>query len=649
MITSNLYHKFKTAFHLLRSTFHLLPATFRFPPSALRSPLSAPRSPLPALHRPTFLLYLLPVTFLVLFYFYPLFSIFSLSFAPEGQLDLAALQKLVTTTYYAKTLWFTVWQATLSTLLTLALALPTAYVFARYRFPGKSLLQALTTIPFVLPTIVVANAFTALLGPRGMINEGLMALFQLDTPPVQIQHTVSMILLAHVFYNYTIVLRLVGGFWANLPPHLNEAGQMLGASPWRAFSQITLPLLAPAITAAALLVFIFCFTSFGVILILGGPRLATLEVEIYRQAVNLFNLPIAAALSLIQIIFIFSLMIIYTRLQARATHPLNLQSRQSIQRPPRHWRERLLVWTNVSLMILLLGVPLAALVLRSLNVAGQLSLAYYRALIADTVQNQDLFFVPPSEAITNSLMFALATVFLATLLGLLTSLALTGRVGKLRHPTGSGQAGAAQGGAKNGFSFTVRSVLMRSNGISRSITPQTKSNLQNLFDSLFMLPLATSAVTLGFGYIITLNKPPLNLRTSPVLVVIAHTLVALPFVVRSLLPALRSIQPVLREAAAVLGASPIRIWQEIDLPITSRALLVGAVFAFTISMGEFGATLFIARPDTPTLPIAIFRFLNQPGALNYGQALAMSTLLMLVCAIGFVVIERFRVGDVGEF
>ncbi|HEX9924903.1 MAG TPA: ABC transporter permease subunit, partial [Anaerolineae bacterium] len=178
---------------------------------------------------------------------------------------------------------------------------------------------------------------------------------------------------------------------------------------------------------------------------------------------------------------------------------------------------------------------------------------------------------------------------------------------------------------------------------------RAKRRLPNLVDSLFMLPLATSAVTLGFGYIIALNKPPLNLRTSPLLVVIAHTLVALPFVIRSLLPALRSIQPVLREAAAVLGASPARVWREVDLPIASRALLVGAVFAFTISLGEFGATLFIARPDTPTMPIAIFRFLDQPGALSYGQALAMSTLLMGVCAAGFIAIEHFRIGDIGEF
>ena len=594
----NLQHKFKFLSSPFRSTFYvsrLVKIIPQVPSSKTRLLWAA--------------CYLLPVIFLILFYFYPLFSIFSLSFAPEGRLELAGLQKLVTTTYYARTLWFTVWQAMLSTGLTLALALPAAYVFARYRFPGKSVLQALTTIPFVLPTLVVANAFTALLGPRGAINEGLMALFQWDTPPLQFQHTLGMILLAHVFYNYTIVLRMVSSFWANLDPKLTEAGQMLGASPWNAFWHVTLPLLTPVITAAALLVFIFCFTSFGVILVLGGPRFATLEVEIYRQAVNLFNLPLAATLSLIQIIFIFSLMIVYTRLQARLTHALDLQSQRSTQRAPRRWRERFLVWGNISLMLILLGTPLVALTLRSLSMAGQFSLDYYEALFTDIPQRQSLFFVPPSQAITNSLIFALATVAMAILLGLLLAIA-----------------------------FTLRSEAQ-----------SLRLKLQNLLDAIFMLPLATSAVTLGFGFIIALNKPPLNLRTSPLLVIIAHTLVALPFMLRSLLPALRSIHPVLREAAAMLGASPARVWREVDLPIASRALLIGAVFAFTISMGEFGATVFIARPDIPTLPVAIFRLLGQPGGLNYGQALAMSTLLMLVCAAGFMVIERFRIGESEEF
>ena len=174
---------------------------------------------------------LLPVIFLTLFYFYPLFAIMRLSFAPTGTLDLTALSELVSSSYYLKTLWFTLWQAVLSTILTVAVALPGAYVFATYRFRGKTLLQALTTIPFVLPTIVVANAFTALIGPRGLLNSAAMSLFDLHEPPIVIQRTTTLIILAHVFYNYTIVLRLVGGFWANLDPRLNEAAQCSAAPP----------------------------------------------------------------------------------------------------------------------------------------------------------------------------------------------------------------------------------------------------------------------------------------------------------------------------------------------------------------------------------------------------------------------------------
>jgi len=253
------------------------------------------------------LLYLVPLVFLAIFFFYPLVSIFVLSFAPEGTLDLSELPKLIRSDCYARTLWFTIWQATLSTLLTLTLALPGAYVFARYQFRGKSLLLALTTIPFVLPTVVVANAFTAWLGPRSWLNQALMTLFGLDRPPINLQYTIWIILLAHIFYNYTIVLRIVGGFGANLNPRIEEAARMLGARPRDVLWHVTLPLLRPAIAAAALLVFIFCFTSFGVILILGGPRFATLEVEIYRQTVNFFNLPLAAALSIVQILFTFSI------------------------------------------------------------------------------------------------------------------------------------------------------------------------------------------------------------------------------------------------------------------------------------------------------------------------------------------------------
>jgi thiamine transport system permease protein len=153
-------------------------------------------------------------------------------------------------------------------------------------------------------------------------------------------------------------------------------------------------------------------------------------------------------------------------------------------------------------------------------------------------------------------------------------------------------------------------------------------------------------VTLGLGFLVTFNRPLLDPRSFPLLIPIAHSLVALPFVVRTILPAIQSIPASLKQVAQVLGASRLRVWREIDLPILLPAALSGVIFAFTISLGEFGATTFLARPENPTMPVAIYRFLSQPGGLNYGQALAMSTILLVICTAGIVSLEwigsRFR-------
>ncbi len=557
--------------------------------------------------------WLAPLAFLGLFYFYPLVSILDTSLArAQGGVINPFIEALGSSSVHS-VLIFTIGQALLSTLLTLIIGLPGAYIFARFEFPGKSLLRALTGIPFVLPTLVVAAAFNALLGPRGWINIVLMGLFDLPQPPIQFVNTFGAILTAHVFYNTTIVLRLVGDFWSHLDPRLSQAAQVLGANRWRTLIHVALPLLAPAITAAALLVFIFNFTSFGVILVLGGPRFATLEVEIYYQTIGLFNLPLAAVLSVLQLACTLGLTITYTNLSARVARPLSLHPRRYTQRPPTTLRSRLFLFGVLCVLLLLLTTPLLALALRSFSrvetaasssatIAIKPTLDYYRELNIN--RRGSLFYVPPTTAILVSLGYATATVIFALALGLPASWALS-------H--------------------------------------ERRTAMSRLFDSVLMLPLGTSAVTLGLGFIIALGKPPLNLRTSPLLIAFAHTLVAFPFVVRSLTPALGSIRPQLRQAAAIMGASPFQVWRHIDLPLVGRALIVATVFAFTISLGEFGATALVTRPEYPTIPVMIYRFISQPGALNYGQALALSTILMVTTAAGMLFIERFRIADVGEF
>ncbi len=401
-----------------------------------------------------------------------------------------------------------------------------------------------------------------------------------------------------MFYNVAVVVRTVGTAWERLDPRLEDAARTLGASRWQAFSRVTWPAIRPAVVSAASIVFLFTFTSFGVILILGGLGHATLEVEIWRQATAIGDLPVAASLALLQLVGVTGILVVYARMQERRTRELPLVTERSGARRPRTPAERWFVAGSIGGLFVALAAPIALLIERSFRVSSGYGVAHYRSLGArDTA-----LFVAPTTAVGNSLLFAVAAAGAALAVGLMAAAVVVYRRGRLSR----------------------------------------------WFDALLMLPLGTSAVTVGFGMLLALDAP-VDLRTSIVLVPIAHAVVAIPFVVRTAVPVLRSIRHRLREAAAVLGASPPQVWRRIDLPLVSRAALVGAGFAFAVSLGEFGATSFLARPDRPTIPVAIFRFLGLPGSASFGRAMAMSVILMVLTAASVLAIDRARVGRYGEF
>lgn len=536
-----------------------------------------------------------PLVFLSLFYAYPLARIVAISFAREAD----GLLRVLASPTTVRVVLFTLKQAVASTILTLLVGLPGAYLVARYHFPGKTVFRALTAVPFVLPTLVVAAAFDALLGARGWVNTSLE---MLGLPPLRFTRTLGAILIAHVFYNTTIVLRLVGDYWSRIDRKLWDAADSLGAIPLQRWLRISLPLLAAPIAAAAVLVFIFCFTSFGVILILGGPRYATLEVEIYYQTISLFDLPVAATLSLLQLSITLVLSIAYTRLLRQVSRPLPLASPHNNARLLTSRTARSAAAAVLLVIALFHLAPLAALAGRSVTGANGLTLAFYQDLGVESLRGS--FHGSALHAVRNSLGFAAAATVIALIVGTPAAWAL-------------GRRGAARS--------------------------------SRLFDPLFMLPLGTSAVTLGLGFIVALNRPPLDLRASPILIPIAHALVALPFVVRSLAPALATVEPRLIDAAHVLGATRTAVARRIEFPLVARAMGVAAAFSFSISLGEFGATAIIARGDLPTIPTAIFSLLGRPGAINFGQGLSLATILMLITAVAVTAIERLRVARVSSF
>ena len=533
---------------------------------------------------------LVPVLVLGLFFVLPVSGMLARGFWPDGSFDPFGVLEVLTRPRVHRVVWFTVWSASVATAVSLLLGLPAAHALHRLEFRGRQLVRAALLVPFVLPTVVVGVAFRELLGESGPLG-----FLGLDGTPVAI-------VAGLVFFNVAVVIRAVGAAWASLDPRPGEAAAALGASPSQVFRTVTLPALRPAIVSSASVVFLFCATSFGVVLTLGGLRYASVETEIYLLTTNLLDLQAAAALSVLQLVAVTVLLVVAGRLRA-VPDPSVARAVVRPRRPGRGDRSALVA---TALLLLAVAAPLAALVAGSVRVGDGWGLANYRALTS--TGSQQALLVPVTDALGTSLRTAVDATWMALSMGLLVAFVVTRR--------------------------------------SRS---RAERRVRSALDGFFMLPLGVSAVTLGFGFLITLGRPPLDLRDSPLLVPIAQALVALPLVVRTIVPVLAGIDDRQRQAAASLGAGPLRALLTVDVPVVWKPLLAASGFAFAASLGEFGATAFLARDEHPTLPVVIFRLLGHPGQLNYGMALAASVVLAATTAGVMLLVERLRVGSVGAF
>lgn len=554
---------------------------------------------------------LLPLGFLAFFFVWPVLSLIAVGVSggigeSKGSQDLAGFFDVFGQARTWGVIGQTLAQAASGTLLSLVLGLPAAFVLYRLEFRGRSFLRGLTTIPFVLPTVVVGVAFTALFSPGSPF-----AWLGLD-------RSFTAIVLALAFFNVTVVARTVGGFWGQLDGRAEQAARMLGASPTRAFLTVTLPRLTPAIASAAALVFLFCATSFGVVLVLGGREFANIETEIYRLTVQFLDLRSAAALSLAQFVIVAAVLVVSSRLRRRREQAVEMSFKGSAElvrtgsssvdgtKIERAHLPAILVFALTA--ALLHALPILTLVVRSFRDAqGNFTFANYAHLVAPPtgVRLTSTVF----DATMLSLGFALIATVIAMTLGVLTAL--------------------------------VASRRPRSRVLQRGI---------QVFDGVVMLPLGVSAVTVGFGLLLTMHRPlgfGFDLRTSVVLIPIAQVLVALPLVVRSLLTVLQGIDERQREAAALLGASPWRVLGTIDLRVLARPLGLALGFAFAVSLGEFGASAFLVRPGAQTLPVMVAQLIGRQGADNYGMALAAAVVLGLITASVMLLAERWR-GEVAS-
>ncbi len=543
-----------------------------------------------------------PTAVLAVFFLLPVWGMVERGLWPDGSFDPGAVLDVLGRRRTRHVIWFTLWTSTVSTVVAVLLGLPAAYVLHRLAVPLRGAVRAALLVPFVLPTVVVGIAIRELVaasGPLGFLG--------IDGSPVAI-------LVGLVFFNVAVVIRTVGTAWESLDRRPAEAAAALGASSIQVLRTVTLPALRPAIVSAAAVVFLFCATGFGVVLMLGGTRYASVETEIYLLTTGAISGTVeyqaAAALSLVQLAAVVVLLGVAARLRAVPDPTV----RRALAPPTRPRRQDAPALVATGLVLVAIATPVVTLVVGSLRYDGAWTLAHYRALqgsgdeAGGSGMGGGLLRVPVTDALVNSLRIAVDATWMSLLLGLLVAVVVT-----------------------------------------RKARSRTEANVRSAFDGLFMLPLGVSAVTLGFGFLITLDEPPLDLRSSPLLVPVAQALVALPLVVRVLVPVLQGIDDRQRQAAASLGAGPLRTMLTVDAPVLWRPLLAAAGFAFAVSLGEFGATSFIVRADVPTLPVVIYRLIGSPGPLNYGTAMAASVVLAAATTLVILLVERLRVPGVGVF
>jgi thiamine transport system permease protein len=402
----------------------------------------------------------------------------------------------------------------------------------------------------------------------------------------------ALVVLAHAYVNIAVVVRIVGAQWAQQDGAIESVARTLGASNWTAFRTVTLPTLRPAILSSAAVVFVFSFTSLGIVLLLGDSSTRTLESQILRQTSVLLDFPGATASAIAQLVLVSVILAAGAAASRRAA---TRRMRPAMRRPlPGRGVPRLSLLLVITCAYLIVLAPVGALVVSSLRAGGGWSLAWWTGI--GSVDAGTSRVGSPLSALATSLGFAVVCALVACVVGGLAAVAVLTR-GRAR-----------------------------------------------LVALLAIVPLGISSATLGLGTLLAFSRPPTDLRGTWLLVPIAHSLVAVPLVVAVIAPALRSTDGRVQAVAASLGAAPTRAFLTAYGPVLRVVMLASAGLAAAVSLGEFGAASFLARAGSPTVPVQIVRLLSRPGEQSYGSAAVLAVILVVLTLTLVLAVDRIGGG-----
>jgi len=480
---------------------------------------------------------------------------------------------------------FTLKQAFFSVLLSLVIGLPGAWLIGTGKSP---LLRTLSSIPFAIPSILTVLGFVLFFGNSGWLNRFIFTFFGIA--PLRILYKPEAVIIAHAFLNFPLVIRLVGDGLARARKAYAPAAASLGASPLITVFTVILPIALPSLMSSALLIFLYSFTSFAVVLVLGGgPASTTLSVEIYRYARIFLNYHNAGALAFVETIIAIFVFLAYLVLGKRSfVIKIDTQTRNYDDNKHDYVSKIITIAYYIFMAVFVLG-PIVSIIIESFlyrpsrSASMIFSLTWWRSL------GETCF-----PAFLRSLVLAFFSASLACAISFF----------------GAGTVKLLEGQGK---------VLDAS-----------------LFRFLAAAPLVSSGIVLGLGWLIVYGR---SVSSFPLSLVLLHALIALPFAFNSISEGFRSLPENILNAALVSGAPPLRMLLTTALPLSLPRIRSAWGFAAALSLGELNAVMMLGIQDWETMPLYIYRAV---GAYRYGNACAAGSLLIAGLAAGLFLSEWGR-------
>lgn len=501
----------------------------------------------------------LPVAFFAAFFFLPaalvLLQAAPLVFSGKAFEILALHQKQAMNSFV---------QAIFSTALSFAIGFPAAYIFSKMEFKGKQILSALSFVPFVFPSILVAIFFVIIFGYNGWINRILMGLFGLSDPPIQVLYGFWGIVLAHAFYNFPIFMRLISGALVQNEKE-EQAASSLGATPLQVFWRVTFPRILPSILFGCAIVFAYSFMSFAIVLTIGGPANTNLEVGVFYEIARQADFGAASVLAFAQFALLSFLAGAFILFSGNIFFEHEFFPEQKTGEGKKSDFGFLVAAAFVFVVVLLPVLALFSFA-TGLN-AGNFSLHQFSDVFFS--QKKSITGATAMTSIFFSLAFALLAASTATLVGLLGAI-----------------------------SFREK----------------------KLAGALFATTIALSPITLGFGYILGFGSGHWWL------IVFGHAVLALPFAYGAISERVSRIPQNMIFAAQSLGAGPAQRFFQIELPQIRGVLSSVFAFSFAVSIGELSLAMLLSEGKYPTMTVQIQRLVstyNIQGAAALGIVLVL--------------------------